>query len=121
MSAITLLCWIIIYLIGKLLFSMIVERNYYHSVMIILLLNILYINMLDVVKCASCKPSNLPQAGLIRQYRNINFSSQLISCDLLGPHPHSRKGNQFVLVVVNSFFKFTLCSPLIASHCSCYR
>lgn len=62
--------------------------------------------------CASCKPSNLPQAGLMGQYRNIDFPFQLISCDLLGPYPRSRKGNQFVLVVVDWFSKFTLVHPL---------
>lgn len=62
--------------------------------------------------CVACKPINLPQAGLMGQYRNINFPFQLISCDLLGPYPRSRKGNRYVFVVVDWFTKFTLVQTL---------
>lgn len=62
--------------------------------------------------CASCKPSNLPQAGLMGAYRNINFPFQLISCDLLGPYVRSRKGNQYLLVIVDWFTKFPLVHAL---------
>lgn len=62
--------------------------------------------------CASCKSSNLPQAGLMGSYRNINFPFQLISVDLLGPYPRSRNGNQYLLVVVDWFTKFVLVHPI---------
>lgn len=62
--------------------------------------------------CASCKPDNLPQAGLTGNYRNINFPFQLISADLLGPYPRSKNGNQYVLVITDWFTKFVLVHPM---------
>nr|CAI5851281.1 unnamed protein product [Callosobruchus analis] len=62
--------------------------------------------------CASCKVSNLPKAGLMGSYKNINFPFQLVSCDLLGPYPRSKSGNQYLLVVIDWFTKFTLVHPL---------
>lgn len=57
------------------------------------------------VICATCKTDNLPQAGLMGNYRNIKHPFQLISADLLGPYPRSRLGNQYVLVVTDWFTK----------------
>ncbi|KAK9739006.1 Integrase core domain [Popillia japonica] len=62
--------------------------------------------------CASCKSSNLPKAGLMGSYKNINFPFQLISADLLGPYPRSQNGNQYLLVVVDWFTKYCLVHPL---------
>lgn len=62
--------------------------------------------------CASCKSSNLPQAGLMGQYRSITSPFQLISFDLLGPYPRSKKGNRYVLVTVDWFTKFVLVHPM---------
>lgn len=62
--------------------------------------------------CAACKPINLPQAGLMGKYRNIEFPFQLISCDLIGPYPRSRQGNTCALVIVDFFSKFVLIQPL---------
>ncbi|KAK9887659.1 hypothetical protein WA026_023780 [Henosepilachna vigintioctopunctata] len=62
--------------------------------------------------CASCKSDNLPAAGRIGNYRNINFPFQLISADLLGPYPRSKNGNQYLLVVTDWFTKFVLVHPL---------
>ena len=63
-------------------------------------------------KCASCKSTNLPQAGLMGGYRNINFPYQLISADLIGPYPRSKLGNQYVLVVVDWFTKYVHVNPM---------
>lgn len=63
--------------------------------------------------CAACKGLNLPQAGLMGSYKNINFPFQLISADLLGPYPRSKNGNQYLLVVVDWFTKFVLIHPLV--------
>lgn len=62
--------------------------------------------------CAANKSENLPQAGLMGAYRNINFPFQLISMDLLGPYPRSKSGNQYLLVVVDWFTKFVLVHPM---------
>lgn len=42
--------------------------------------------------------SNLPCAGLMGSYKNINFPFQLISADLLGNYPRSENGNKYLLV-----------------------
>lgn len=62
--------------------------------------------------CAACKSTNLPKAGLMGAYKNINFPFQLISADLLGPYPRSKNGNQYLLVIVDWFTKFCLVHPL---------
>lgn len=62
--------------------------------------------------CAASKSSHLPQAGLMGQYRNVNFPFQLLSADLIGPYPRSKSGNQYVLVVVDWFTKFVLVHPM---------
>lgn len=64
------------------------------------------------VICAANKSTNLPRAGLMGAYRNINFPFQLISADLLGPYPRSKNGNRYVLVVVDWFTKYVLVRPL---------
>lgn len=62
--------------------------------------------------CAACKADNLPQAGLMGNFRDINFPFQLISADLLGPYPRSRSGNRHLLVVVDWFTKFVFVHPM---------
>lgn len=62
--------------------------------------------------CAACKSDSLPQAGLMGNYRDINFPFQMISADLLGPYPRSKRGNQHLLVVVDWFTKFVLVHPM---------
>lgn len=62
--------------------------------------------------CGSSKSSNLPRAGLMGSYREINFPFQLVSADLLGPYPRSKNGNQYLLVVVDWFTKYVLVHPM---------
>ncbi|CAH2009085.1 unnamed protein product [Acanthoscelides obtectus] len=62
--------------------------------------------------CSQCKPSNLPQAGLMGKYRDIKYPFQMISADLLGPYPRSKKGNRFLLVVCDWFTKLVLVHPM---------
>lgn len=62
--------------------------------------------------CAACKADNFPQAGLMGNYRNINYPFQLISADLLGPYPRSKNGARHLLVVIDWFTKFVLVHPL---------
>lgn len=62
--------------------------------------------------CAACKSSNLPRAGQMGSYKNINFPFQCISADLLGPYPRSKEGNRYVFVVVDWFTKFVLVQPM---------
>lgn len=68
--------------------------------------------VLNCKVCASCKHSNLPQAGLMGKCRNISFPFQLLSADLLGPYPRSKHGNRYLLVVTDWFTKFVFIQPL---------
>lgn len=68
--------------------------------------------ILNCKVCASCKSSNLPQAGLMGKNRDIRFPFQLISADLLGPYPRSKSGNRYLLVVTDWFTKFVFIHPL---------
>lgn len=69
-----------------------------------------YINKCSV--CSSCKTQNLPKAGIMGQYKDINFPWQWISADLIGPYPRSKNGNRFVLVITDWFTKFCLVHPM---------
>lgn len=62
--------------------------------------------------CAASKSSNLPRAGHMGTYKNINFPFQWISADLIGPYPRSKNGNAYALVVVDWFTKFCLIHPM---------
>lgn len=62
--------------------------------------------------CAAYKNSTQARPGLMGQYKKVSFPFQLISVDLLGPLPRSKKGNQHLLVVTDWFTKFVLVQPL---------
>lgn len=62
--------------------------------------------------CGAQKSSHEARPGLMGQYKKISFPFQLISLDLLGPFPRSKKGNQHLLVVTDWFTKFVLVQPL---------
>lgn len=64
------------------------------------------------IVCSACKPSNLPQAGVMGEYKNINFPFQWISADLIGCYPRSKNGNRYALVVTDWFTKFCLVHPM---------
>lgn len=62
--------------------------------------------------CGANKSPNLPRAGLMGSYREINFPFQMMSADLMGPYPRSKSGNQYLLVVVDWFTKYVVVHPM---------
>lgn len=62
--------------------------------------------------CGGNKSPNLPRAGLMGSYREINFPFQMISADLMSPYPGSKSGNQYLEVVVDWFTKYVVVHPM---------
>lgn len=71
-----------------------------------------------VAKCKICQSIKYDQQkpyGTIGEQRIVTTPWKMISADLLGPFPRSIKGHKYLLVVVDSFTKFTLLKPLRAA------
>lgn len=62
--------------------------------------------------CGEQKCSQEARPGLMGQFKRVSYPFQLISLDLLGPFPRSKKGNQHLLVVTDWFSKFVLVHPM---------
>lgn len=68
-----------------------------------------------VYKCEVCnqqKVSQLGRIGLMGAPKNINQPFQLLSLDISGPYPKSKKNNRYLLVAVDWFTKFTFIHPM---------
>lgn len=61
--------------------------------------------------CKSTKATNKNTKVPMGQSRKAEFPFQLVSIDHWGPAPRSRKGNAYLLVVVDMFSKFVLLHP----------
>ena len=70
-------------------------------------------------KCRSCiaiKPLQKPPAGLMLSSQTVvSRPFQLICADLVGPLPRSTSGYSYILVVCDTFSKFSLLFPLRAA------
>lgn len=62
--------------------------------------------------CAKFKVSQSLPAGLMGQHREVTRPWQIISLDLMGPFPKSKRCNTMLLVVTCWFSKFVLLFPL---------
>ena len=62
--------------------------------------------------CCKNKPEQKKPAGLLAPHRVVERPFQVVSCDLIGPLPRSNRGFKFILVIVDSFSKFSLVVPL---------
>lgn len=62
--------------------------------------------------CARYKPVCKKTPGEMGKRPNIERCWQLISVDLVGPLPRSKKGNFYILVVTDYFSKFSLFFPI---------
>lgn len=65
--------------------------------------------------CLGSKAVQTNKAGYMGKQRDVSRPWQMISTDLIGKYPRSRKGNTYVLVVCDWFTKFTLLFPLRAA------
>lgn len=68
-----------------------------------------------VRKCKTClrtKPEQKKPAGLMGKQLGATKCWQVISTDLCGPLPKSSHGHQYILVVTDTFSKFSLFFPL---------
>lgn len=62
--------------------------------------------------CAGQKSPNVTKLGLMGKPKEVNFPFQLVSLDILGPLPRSRKGYTTLLVISDYFSKFVLILPM---------
>lgn len=62
--------------------------------------------------CKATKPTNKVQKSPMGKYREANRPWEMICIDFVGPLPRSRKGNCYMLVVVDVFSKFVHIHPM---------
>lgn len=62
--------------------------------------------------CCAQKSSQQARPGLMGKPKHVSYPFQLISMDLLGPLPRSKKGNQHLLVITDWFTKYVIVKPL---------
>ena len=62
--------------------------------------------------CARQKPEQKAPAGLMGERPEVTRPWQVVSLDFVGPLPRTSKGNTTILVIVDSFSKYTLLFPL---------
>ena len=62
-------------------------------------------------KCALSKKANKTSRSSLQQYR-AGSPMDRVQLDILGPFPLSKRGNKYILVLVDQFSKWTECYPL---------
>lgn len=62
--------------------------------------------------CCAQKSSQQARPGFMGKPKHVSYPFQLISMDLLGPFPRSKKGNQHLLVITDWFTKYVIVKPL---------
>lgn len=67
------------------------------------------------IKCLSYKPQNHQTLGEMGRPKQCSRPFQMISIDLMGPLPVTRKQNSYILVITCCFSKFCLIFPLKAA------
>lgn len=55
--------------------------------------------------CQTCKPSNKKPAGFL-QSTTVKEPGEMLGLDLMGPFPRSKKGNSYLLVIVDYYTKW---------------
>lgn len=71
-----------------------------------------------VAKCTICQQTKYDQqlpAGVMGRRRAVDSPWQMIAADLIGPLPRSLKGFKYLLVVTDTFTKYTILRPLRAA------
>lgn len=69
-----------------------------------------YVNQCTV--CKKVKASNKNQNAPMGEYRDSKEPFRMLALDYMGPLPTSKKGNRFILVVIDVFSKFVFIKPL---------
>ncbi|EEZ97618.1 Retrovirus-related Pol polyprotein from transposon gypsy-like Protein [Tribolium castaneum] len=62
--------------------------------------------------CGSQKSPNQGPYGLMGQEKKVVFPWQMISVDLMGPFPRSKKGNSYLLAITDWLTKYVVLHPL---------
>lgn len=68
--------------------------------------------ILHCQECQRFKPSNTLRQGYMKEREQPMIPWQIVSLDLIGPLPRSRKNNKFILVVVELCTKWVCAIPL---------
>lgn len=69
-------------------------------------------------KCSAYKPEQRAPVGLMASHPKATKPWVIISMDLMGPLPHTKRGTQYILVVTDYFSKFSLTFALKKSTTS---
>lgn len=69
-----------------------------------------YVNKCMV--CKETKATNVNQNAPMGEYRDPKEPFRMLALDYMGPLPTSKKGNRFILVVIDVFSKFVFIKPL---------
>lgn len=71
-----------------------------------------------VSRCHTCQCIKYDQqrpSGLMGEFRGVDAPFKMIAADLIGPLPRSLKGFKYLLVITDTFTKFTILRPLRAA------
>lgn len=71
-----------------------------------------------VSKCRICQTTKYDQklrAGVMGSRRGVNTPWKMIAADLMGPFPRSLKGFKYLLVITDTFTKYSILQPLRAA------
>lgn len=71
-----------------------------------------------VSKCKTCQTTKYdqkPPAGVMGSRRGVDAPWKMIAADLMGPFPRSLKGFQYLLVMTDTFTKYSVLRPLRAA------
>lgn len=71
-----------------------------------------------IAKCQICQRIKYDQnkpAGMMGELRSVNAPFKMIAADLIGPLPRSLKGFKYLLVVTDTFTKYSILKPLRAA------
>lgn len=69
-----------------------------------------YVNNCNV--CSAQKHSQKARPGYMGKAKEISFPWEVISVDIMGPMPRSKRGNTYLLVVSDYFSKYVLLHPM---------
>lgn len=71
-----------------------------------------------ISRCKICQRTKYNQnvpAGLMGERRGVDEPWKMVAADLMGPFPRSTKGFKYILVITDTFTKFSILKPLRAA------